>query len=81
MAVYVTDVHQKIQFPTKTTVKSSLCRILNILTKFNCSVADPHHAVADPDPDPSYQFNAVSDPDTNPTFHIDADPDPDQTST
>jgi hypothetical protein len=70
---------KKKHFPTKITVISALCRILNILTKFDCSVADPNNADAYPDPDSSYQSNAVSDPDTDPTFHFYADSDPDPT--
>jgi hypothetical protein len=62
--------------PTKTTVNRHCAEFLNILTKFNCSVADPYHVDADPDPDSSYQSNAVSDPDTFTTFHFDADSDP-----
>jgi hypothetical protein len=36
-----------------------------------CSVADPHHIYADPDPDPACHF----DEDPEPTFHFNADPD------
>ncbi len=56
-----------------------------------CSVADPHHIDADPDPtfhfdvdpDPACHFGADPDPafhfdaDPDPAFHFDADPDPD----
>ncbi len=45
-------------------------------------VADPHHFNMDPDPDPSFIFNADPDPnfhfdpDPDLTFHFNADPDP-----
>ncbi len=50
------------------------------------NVADPHHFIGDPDPDPAFHFDAEQDPtfhsdvDPDPTFHTDADPDPDPTN-
>jgi hypothetical protein len=37
-----------------------------------CSVADPHHL--DADPDPVFHFDADPDADPDPTFKFDADP-------
>jgi hypothetical protein len=42
---------------------------INVRTR----VADPHHPIADPDPEPAFHFNA--DPDQ--AFSLNADPDPD----
>ncbi len=46
----------------------------NPISKFHIKtrVANPHHFNADPDPDPSFRFNAEPDP----VFHSKANPDP-----
>jgi hypothetical protein len=47
------------------------------LTEIISSVTDLHHFDANPDPDPTFHFDADGDPDPDPTFHFNTDLDPD----